>query len=1114
MWEARTPALSGPFALTLLRSPPETRDAALRDLRAAARVRSPHFVVPLDLVEDDGSVGIVSELVRGRPIAAVSPLRATSLLDLGNTLARALAHLHAARDLTGRGVVHGALRPSSLLLDEHGRLVITDLGTRRLAPSVSAGFAPEGEEGDDPRQDLFAAGALLWALVTEGSPLRRADGTPVSAGALHRDRAACALVDAAVPGLSDVLLRCLHPVAEDRFVGAGDLGEALSALYPAAEEGRSLGALGRPLAHTPSPSASGRAADPRTAGPRPAAAPVARAAFLEAAGNRIRSGSRFLFVDGPAGSGRTTFLGELVKRLGREHPGGHRWVDAAGCRSTEDLVCAVLEVAGAEPDPTGDPARVGRILARRGKTLLVLDGVDGIGAPLPALVHGWLQAAPEVVVLCGGTGAPTGVERVHLDPLADSDAAALWGHWRGFRPEDEGASVDELAALIDGRTLALRLLARCPEPVPVLAKRLRDRLALLGPLEVDPGVRGALDLVMQGLSEASRAGLAQLSVFEGAFGLSQAAAVLDLSAWPGGPLAGTVLAELVDRGLVSPQRPREHGDLAAGRSPRWRVPEAVRGWALDRASVLDLELTRLRHRACVAELGHDDVERAACGGFPGWRPQDLLPEQWDAWAALERALDDEDGGQAALLLRAASVTGGDHLPAARIWRSGREVCELELSPVDRTWAESLAGLAAGRIGRAPEQESRHQAALVAAAEAAAAEPDDWVDALTDPSEVAALLREARRGEPRRRGRAAVRYAELLPPDHPSETRHVLEEALRAADRGQDPRTSARAAHQLGLLLARMRDADAAVTQLLVGAAAWHQVGEGGRAARIEADLGGLYLDTGRPDAALRHLVVAATAFRMDGALPDEAGVTSRMGEVSYWCGRFDGALHHLDDALRLQRRADDREGLARTLGLLGLVHTETGRLTDARDAFEEALALPATPDRASLLLGRLMVTMAEGKSPGAREVLAECLHDGRARSDGVLEGRALWLLGRASFREGHPDAARGQLESAVALLNGRTLGWRALAELDLANVLDAQGEGRVALDILERTLAAVQSAGFQPTLALALCARARLHLRNGRVTEAQPDVAEARRVAKAFTLGTRAPLTRALASLA
>jgi tetratricopeptide (TPR) repeat protein len=1120
VWEVRAAGLATPLALTLTRAAnePGVRGALHRDLAQASRVRSPHFAVPLDVVDDGEALGVVTELVRGRPLVSVSPLRGVPLLDAALALARAFEHLGSPIGESARAVVHGCLRPSSLLVDDRGRIVVTDLGLWRVSQAAAAGFVLD-EDRTDPRTDLFSVGAVLFALAAETPPFGSGVAGAQEAARAHEHLAEptfLARVDAALPGLGEVIRRCLHRRVEDRFASASDLASALLGLAATVDEGRPLSSLARTSSTSTPLSASQRSADPRATGPGARLPPPLRAGLLDTAVQRLRGAARFLFVEGAAGAGRTAFVGELARRLARDLPGGARWADVSRCDTAEDLACTVADALGAEPDASGKPARIGRILARRGRMLLALDGIDGARAPVTSTLSAWLAAAPEVTLVCTGTRPPPGAERIRLEGLDPTDAEAAWRSLRASNPEEDAGDVRTLAGLVDGLPQPLLVLARSPLPTAVALRRLRERLSLVPDAEPDRGPHAAFDVAIEALPEWGRAAVAQLSVFEGAFSLSQAAAVLDLSAWPDAAFAiGSVLL-LEERGLLHRDRPRDASEsLHPPRTARWWVHTAVRRWSLARASALDLELSRLRHRAAHGELGATDVERALATGSAGWRRVDLLAERWDLEMAARRASDDEDAALAARCFAALVEVGGGHVPAARTWALGREIAELPLSDADRVVVESAVADAAGELGRTTEQVARRQAALVAAAEAGDLQAEVLVGLSSDPSEVESALRHARRlGDPLLLGRVAVRRAAFLAgAGRAAEARSLLVDALRWAERVPDQETAATAARLLARSVADHGDGEGAVAHFQAAIVAWHALGEAGRSAPVEADLGAILLDTGRPDAALRHLVSAATTFRLDGNTSAEAAAHARLGEVSHWCGRFDGALRHLDDAQRLQRRLPDPEGLARTLGLLGLVHTETGRLSDARDALEEAQALGVAGSRTELELGRLQVSIAEGRPQPMHEALRRCLADARHANDPVLAGRSLWLLGRASFRDGSPDVARTQLEEAVHQLAGRALGWRVLAELDLANVLDAQGEGRVALDVLERAIAAAQAATFLPTFALALCARAKLHVRSGRAAEAVPDVAEARQVTKGWQLGARAPLARALDGL-
>ena len=224
------------------------------EAQAAAALNHPNIISIYHVGEYDGSPYIVTELLYGETLRErllSGPMRLRESIDVGVHIARGLAAAHDA------GIVHRDLKPENIFLTKDGRVKILDFGLAKFdteqfpssdGPTVSfrqqttvpghvlgtVGYmSPEQVRGQaaDARSDIFAAGAVLYEMLTGKRAFQKETAAETMTAILHEDPAADAQVAPTLPpGLQRIVNRCLSKRAEQRIQHATDLEFALEAL--------------------------------------------------------------------------------------------------------------------------------------------------------------------------------------------------------------------------------------------------------------------------------------------------------------------------------------------------------------------------------------------------------------------------------------------------------------------------------------------------------------------------------------------------------------------------------------------------------------------------------------------------------------------------------------------------------------------------------------------------------------------------------------------------------------------------------------------------------------------------------------------------------------------
>lgn len=221
---------------------PESRKRFEREVLISKKLVHPNIVRLIDWGEQDGLLYMVMEILQGNPLYKYMPAEGMDLDQVERVftlLARGLEEAHR------QGVVHRDLKPGNIFLLDKGGLKILDFGIARghnftvatatgQAMGTPAYMAPEQLMGEvDPRSDQYAAGVLLFEMVTGVLPFKDPDPFVLAMQHVNRPAPRPSVLRKDLPiEVEEVILKMMSKSPEGRF---GNVEEAAAALRRALE---------------------------------------------------------------------------------------------------------------------------------------------------------------------------------------------------------------------------------------------------------------------------------------------------------------------------------------------------------------------------------------------------------------------------------------------------------------------------------------------------------------------------------------------------------------------------------------------------------------------------------------------------------------------------------------------------------------------------------------------------------------------------------------------------------------------------------------------------------------------------------------------------------------
>ena len=232
-----------------------------REAQAAAQLNHPSIVHIYAIGEEKGVHFFTMEYIKGKSLAQLR--REKGAL----TPAEAIPHLIQVAEALGEahrhGMVHRDIKPSNIMLDNAGRVKVTDFGIAHVASAqtqltVAGSFlgtpqymSPEQCEGKpvDGRSDIYSLGVTFYELITGRSPFEAETPGSMLVKIVKGEFRPIQEIDPTIPaGVRTVIEKMLKTNPKKRYQNADEVITALKNLEKVVVQETGATAFGKTMA--------------------------------------------------------------------------------------------------------------------------------------------------------------------------------------------------------------------------------------------------------------------------------------------------------------------------------------------------------------------------------------------------------------------------------------------------------------------------------------------------------------------------------------------------------------------------------------------------------------------------------------------------------------------------------------------------------------------------------------------------------------------------------------------------------------------------------------------------------------------------------------------------
>ena len=202
-----------------------------REASAAASLNHPNIVQIYDRGEGEGTYYIAMEYLDGRPLKEIivrfAPLRTDHVVSISSQILEALRFAHR------KDVIHRDIKPQNIMVDDEGRVKVTDFGIARAGASsmtetgsilgTAHYLSPEQAQGGqvEAGSDLYSLGIVMYEMVTGTLPFTGDNPVAIAMQHVHEPPVPLRSLVPTIPeNLENVIMRALAKDPAQRYLTA------------------------------------------------------------------------------------------------------------------------------------------------------------------------------------------------------------------------------------------------------------------------------------------------------------------------------------------------------------------------------------------------------------------------------------------------------------------------------------------------------------------------------------------------------------------------------------------------------------------------------------------------------------------------------------------------------------------------------------------------------------------------------------------------------------------------------------------------------------------------------------------------------------------------------